>query len=379
MHLGVYTTQRVEGLHFNTVKSNLQYRNLDLFQVFSRVNEACLLQYNNIKVSYKVPTTFVRKGPKIHPSIEYLSNSVSKEAMILVSEQIRTIEKAMNGTEQWTLCTGKFTRTMGLPCWHTIMHIATTNEERKLVLSDFDNHWHLNKNPLVQENRLPIHQEFQIAMAETHQTFESCKPHEKEILLTALTPVRLGPVAVKNFEVARTLGRPKKDKSSKRDPSVFEISHGPTISKRRDLNLINKSTDHSPKLPSPKKPRKCGTCGEFGHDKRKCVKLEGPSYLSLNLDSSDSSDDSFIGHIDFLNSPQPRKWRQKGSKLQRNRKDCINCGGNHDDCNGRSFSVQVIADGENQSVHENQFRVYDGESRGLVYPDFSQDDKDFHG
>jgi hypothetical protein len=206
----------------------LEHRNLDLFQVFTRIQQASLLQFNNIAASYDVPGTIVHKGPKIHRSIEYLSPSISKQAMILISEQISHIEGVMAGMEQSTACSGKFTRTMGLPCWHRIQDIAV-NEERKLLLADVHSHWHLKKTPAVQQTPISVEQEFQLALVETQKSFQSCRPHEKEIMLNALSPIRFGPAEpIKNFETAKTVGRPKKaDNSTKRDPSGFEISHGP--------------------------------------------------------------------------------------------------------------------------------------------------------
>jgi hypothetical protein len=69
----------------------------------------------------------------------------------------------------------------------------------------------------------------------------------------------------------------------------------------------------------------------------------------------------------------------KGSALCKDLKDCLNRGGNHDDCNGKSILVQEIFDDDNQDLSTDKVLVIDDESRANVEPDFEINGKQYHG
>jgi hypothetical protein len=305
--------------------------------------------------------------------------------MIKVSEQILIIEEVMRAQKPESECSGKFSRTMGLPCWHRIRQIAV--EGKRLELNDFNRHWHLCEPKILAKPRMSLDQEFQLALVQTQQTFENSSPHQKALILQSLTPTRNDHVpTIKAFDVAKTVGRPKEDQSTRRIPSGFEIADGPTISRKRALKRVMTQTTNKTKEASlgsvieempALKYRKIAPKSDLSPATK--INSSAPAIQPLLWsDDSDSEKEVMLPPSLFPEKPR-RRYRLKPAKLKKGIMDCINCGGNHYDCDKKTVILETIFDEQNQGIFSSQFLVIDGNARGIVEPDFEKGDKEYHG
>jgi hypothetical protein len=136
-HYDNVVTSRVEGIH-GLLKSHLKRSTLDLFEAWraikhALVNQLAELKSNQAKQQVRTP---IELSGTLYSAVRGL---VSHEALRKVEEQ----RKLLTTTRSSPLpsCTGSFSRSQGLPCFHKLEGILA--QDQALKLEDFHSHWHL--------------------------------------------------------------------------------------------------------------------------------------------------------------------------------------------------------------------------------------------
>jgi hypothetical protein len=150
LHFANVVTSRVEGIH-GLLKSHLGVSTLDLFEAWRTIklvlaNQLAELRSNQAKQQIRTP---IELSGALYATVH---GWVSHQALRKVEEQRKLLLK--NDTPPRT-CTGLFTRSHGLPCFHKLDALLTRNQE--LQLDDFHTHWHLIRKgtprPLLEPHR----------------------------------------------------------------------------------------------------------------------------------------------------------------------------------------------------------------------------------
>lgn len=139
-HFGNTVTSRVEGIH-GLLKEHLKVSTLNLFEAWQAIKHALLnqlteLRSNQAKQQMRMPIEL--SGP-LYSAVR---GWVSHEALRKVEEQRQLLTK--QDPPHSTLCTGSFSRSLGLPCSHTVKALLEQNQV--LRLGHFHTHWHLNRD-----------------------------------------------------------------------------------------------------------------------------------------------------------------------------------------------------------------------------------------
>jgi hypothetical protein len=185
------------------------------------------------------------------PFYRNVVRKVSVFALKEVQKQYQKIDKLE------TNCSGVFTRTMGLPCAHSIREKHSTNIS--LQLNDFHELWHLTDTErlLQQEQEQATRTESTVQEASTissqsplvslfqavddmHQVLA---PHQQQEVRAALVKLTDNALRLDNPPAQRTRGRPRGsssqqqwptqhiaqfEASTQRDPSLFEVIEATT-------------------------------------------------------------------------------------------------------------------------------------------------------
>lgn len=289
LHLGELASSRSEGAHY-TIKSWIKTSTGDLQVVVDRIELALEKQHRDIcnALAIERQSTYHIYNTKLY---SHLVRKVSKYALALIHEQynlaIRPLQPTANGTivSLADQCTGVFTTTFGLPCWHTIRQFHLTEQQQPanrlgtyrqpicslpLNINQIHRHWH-TKVPLPlhfgeQAPQPSVHERttFPAIIEQLTACYDDAPAHmqaatEKqltEIIIAGATSHVLNPLQV----VGK--GRPKGAKNKKsasstgRDPSGFELVPGG--------------------IAAP--TRRCGCCQQFAHhNARSCPMRPPPS------------------------------------------------------------------------------------------------------
>lgn len=144
-HYGITTTSRVEGMH-RVLKSNLMFSIGDLMTVVDRIEVMLINQLKTYRTDY---TTAKRSTPHAfrHTVFRNLIGRVTPHAIWKIHSQFMRLNAATT-KDTLPLCTGVFTKTMGLPCSHAIK--ARMEEVDgglgRILIDDVDTHWHFKKS-----------------------------------------------------------------------------------------------------------------------------------------------------------------------------------------------------------------------------------------
>ena len=240
LNFGTTSTSRGEGSHY-VLKRYLKIANLDLLQVLTRLNLMLVSQYTELNASMESEKLVVEHRHKLH-ALGDLVKKVSHFALDKLLEQYKKIGKDQED------CTGTFRSTYGLPCSHDIM--AKIHQGLRIALADVHPQWHLERNPLFNEA---------VAMAQplsprsrtlqlVDEKIRSSSAETAPTLLARLQETCEEPIPSLSSPAAvmRKRGCPagSKKRSNQRDKSYFEHATG----------------------------RRCGNCGEAGHNSRTCSK-----------------------------------------------------------------------------------------------------------
>jgi len=142
MNYGIRVTSRTESSH-SELKSYLHTSTGDLKTVVDNIE----LMIGNKKDEFeaKLARAAGSTNSKFrHPLLKDFVHSITPPALELVCEQIRLADAAAVEQERsgdvGKPCTNRFTTQYGLPCWHVIR--SRRSSDTRLVLGDFDKHWH---------------------------------------------------------------------------------------------------------------------------------------------------------------------------------------------------------------------------------------------
>jgi hypothetical protein len=186
-----FTNSLIIGIHA-LLKSHLKKSTLDLFEAWRAMKHALLNQLAELRSN--------RAQQQIRTPIE-LSGSLYSAVRGWVShEALRKVEEQRKKKDP-PACTGSFTRSQGLPCFHMLKTLQEQNQV--LLLEHFHLHWHLKREGAPQ------------LLLEPRQCFE---------------------------EISRNSRIPKQ--STRREPSGFEAVE---------------------RAAAPRAAFRCSKCGAIGH------------------------------------------------------------------------------------------------------------------
>lgn len=140
LHFKQYVTSRCEGIH-KLVKSHLKTSQADLFgawRILKLVLSNQLAELEALQAKQHTSTPLQLSGVLY----SHIRGWISHEALHKVDSQRERLLKA------YPACTGVFTRTLGLPCAHTLQLLLVRNEP--LQLHHFHTHWHLQRSGIPQ-------------------------------------------------------------------------------------------------------------------------------------------------------------------------------------------------------------------------------------
>jgi hypothetical protein len=154
LHLGNTTTSRVEGIHF-IVKQDLGSKKCDLLYAWDVIDKVARRQLDNLNDNQGEQ----KSGRKAHYQFKIFDNVrkyVSYKALDLTYAQFNMARQTGPNNEpfDYTNCTGRYTKTMGLPCKCTIAQRLQAAPPRPLRLEDFHSAWCLRT--FREEERIPI-------------------------------------------------------------------------------------------------------------------------------------------------------------------------------------------------------------------------------
>jgi hypothetical protein len=137
LHFDNVVTSRVEGIH-GLLKSHLEVSTLDLFEAWRTIklvlaNQLAELRSNQAKQQIRTP---IELSGTLYGTVH---GWISHQALRKVEEQRKLLLKKDPPPSR--TCTGSFTRSHGLPCFHTLDVLLARNQA--LQLDDFHTHWHL--------------------------------------------------------------------------------------------------------------------------------------------------------------------------------------------------------------------------------------------
>ncbi|RKK11135.1 hypothetical protein BFJ67_g18162, partial [Fusarium oxysporum f. sp. cepae] len=135
LHFEQYATSRVEGIH-SLIKLHLNHSQVDLFEAWRIIklvlmNQLSQLEANQARQHIGNP---IRESRVLYSNIR---GWISHEALRKVETQRERLLKEV------PVCTGVFTRTLGLPCAHSLQPLLEQNQP--LLLNHFHSHWHLRR------------------------------------------------------------------------------------------------------------------------------------------------------------------------------------------------------------------------------------------
>jgi hypothetical protein len=138
-HFGNVVTSRVEGIHA-LLKGYLKRSTLDLFEAWRAIKHALLNQIGELKANQA--TQQIRFPIELSGSLySGVRGWVSHEALRKVDEQRKLLTR--RDPPMSPICSGSFSRSMGLPCVHTLEVLLDQNSV--LRLEHFSSQWHLRR------------------------------------------------------------------------------------------------------------------------------------------------------------------------------------------------------------------------------------------
>ncbi|KAI8547352.1 hypothetical protein RHMOL_Rhmol07G0188900 [Rhododendron molle] len=254
-HFGHRVTSRVEGAH-STLKRYLTVSTGNFREVREKICLAIENQYNEIKT--KIASETLRVTHKFQ--IPMLKELVSHVSFFALGELFKQCELARTDYVLG-LCTGHFSRTMGLPC----AHMMRDKKDGTLLLDDIHPQRRIDRSFIDMDGGVDTNgSEIESLLKRFHDKYKQMPLAQKEDshrriaeLVDGEIPLTLEP----NIQPhkGRPLGSKKRkgDSSTTRHPSAFEIAE---------------------------KTRKYSVCHRVGHNSRTCP----------HKDKSSSSDPHFV-------------------------------------------------------------------------------------
>lgn len=219
-HFGCITTSRAESSN-SFLKRFLSSSTGSLLTVVRETVLSIEHQVNEIRKQISEDKC-KRPVSCLDPLYDEVVYKISGYALTLVSHQVPTVMKP---------CTGKFARTMGLPCCHIICDRKQNNQ--RLLLSDFHCQWWLdtsNGHSMAGPVSYDLATPFDELVVNLRNIYDNASAHRKIEIRDELNgmvvrgPNKLlqEPIASKSKSKGRPKGSRNKNKTStQRDPSVL--------------------------------------------------------------------------------------------------------------------------------------------------------------
>jgi hypothetical protein len=242
-HYGNTVTSKIEKRH-DIMKRFIGTSKYDLLEVVKMIEDCFKIQYSELTMKIaaqrdRVPRDVeARRFPWLQDDI---NTEIIPRAIRLLLGQYNLYKDSLQN-DQNTTCTGSFERSMGIPCRHTIQQRLTAPGRLKINATDFADFWRFTPRRGNWENRFSedyiepvIHAKDDPINPRNKETtqlqpFEELLPASQPANIptdpllpeppkprTPRVPVVLSPHKVK------TKGRPQKDKSTKRNKSLWEL------------------------------------------------------------------------------------------------------------------------------------------------------------
>ncbi len=276
-HFNQLVSSRVEGAH-SKIKKKLKTSSGDYLTVCDRIENSYVSTVNAYRHRLSLQST--RKNRELSSDFfNLVVNRISEYALFKVMEQLKLV--VVDGK-----CTGVFRMVWGMPCSHDLAALRRSGNH--LAVELFDEQWHLQKKPKVQQisdKDLEV-ENLNCIFEQLKNLFVSWPQSRKEDLLKVLREhMRENIIKLPLIKVT-CKGRPKNNQSIKRDPSKFEI-----VEKELKKTHV-----------------RCGNCCEVGHNRRTCknpkkavgleqaVVADKPNSTQLKsvIDSTDSEFEDII-------------------------------------------------------------------------------------
>ncbi|KAL8519809.1 hypothetical protein ACS0TY_010664 [Phlomoides rotata] len=215
LHYGNTTTNRVEG-HHSALKRQLKTSIGDFETCWTQMHTLYQASHTAVKDSFEKSINVVQHKFK---------SNVFKElrGMISIVALDKILEESERGTVDPLLCGCTLRKSYGLPCGHEISKFVA--EDCPILIDVVDGFWRkLDMKPLMGNDvKEDCHARWTECIAEANSKYDNSSPSEQ---LEAVNPITT-PLIEPNI-VIRTRGHPKSgilkhQKSTKRNPSVFEL------------------------------------------------------------------------------------------------------------------------------------------------------------
>ncbi|KAJ3453427.1 hypothetical protein MRS44_017674 [Fusarium solani] len=136
LHFEQYVTSRAKGIH-NLIKGHLKTSQVDLFEAWRTIklvlaNQLAELKANQARQHITIP---LQLSGALYSNIR---GWISHEALRRVEAQRQRLSR------EHPACTGVFTKTLGLPCAHSLKPLL--DEYQPLLLHHFHSHWYLQRS-----------------------------------------------------------------------------------------------------------------------------------------------------------------------------------------------------------------------------------------
>ncbi|KAF7123301.1 hypothetical protein RHSIM_Rhsim12G0135200 [Rhododendron simsii] len=251
LHFGNRVTSRAEGVHA-MLKSYLTVSTGNFHEVREKICLAIENQHNEIK------TTASEKLRVIHKfQISMFKELVTHVSIFALSELLKQYELATSSLLD--PCRSQFSNTMGLPCAHFMQNMRG----EPLLLNDIHPQWRIDIRSFNMDGGVNINgSDIESLLKKFHDKYK-CMPLDqredshKQIaqLIDAEIPLTVEPTIQPHKGRPSGSKKRKRDSSTTRDPSAFEIA---------------------------KKTRKCRVCHHVGHNRSTCQRwAENPSLSRL--------------------------------------------------------------------------------------------------
>lgn len=141
---GIKTTSRLEGAH-KVLKCWIGSPSKDLIKVWDATKLALSAQINEI-VKHRADEVAGRQAGCQSSFYQALHGYITPHAMLKLQIQYKYFireEQHLQEGRIFSICTGNFFRSMGIPCWHMIK--AQLLNKGRIQPLDFHPHWHWQK------------------------------------------------------------------------------------------------------------------------------------------------------------------------------------------------------------------------------------------
>lgn len=157
LHYGLLTTSKAEGAD-RTIKQWLNSSSADVVWLFRRLKTMYSEDVKNLNFPDEQQNRTIRQDCQ-QPIFTSVVGRITRYALALTltAKQLHyarsDLQKQSNPSHQPTRCQGRYSRSLGLPCWHRLAELELASQS--LQPADFDLHWWVNRSQAARHNLPP--------------------------------------------------------------------------------------------------------------------------------------------------------------------------------------------------------------------------------